>query len=222
MTVITEVIAATSDDGFARDDFYVGTPAGNAFSDSYEHLKQGNADDGMLQQLFYTFLHFTTVPIPAGATITEAKVQVQYGGFESDSVGETFDISAEDVDSSSAPTTASEVIDATLTTANATWTVASMVAGTWYDSPDLKTVIQEIVDREGWASDNNITIIFHNNSVGDWMVRWWSRNQGATYAPKLVITYSTGSSGSDSDTVFGSVISSARPSSFTPINSINS
>lgn len=222
MTEITEVIAATDDDGFARDDFYSGMASGTGFTSTHTDMKQGYSDDGFgTVSHFYSFLHFTGIAIPNAATITAAKIQLQYGGFESSSVGETFAISAEDVDSSSVPTTASDVIDATYTTANATWTVASMSSSTWYDSPELKTVIQEVVDRGGWASDGNITMIMHNNSEGDWYVRWWSRNKGVSYAPKLVLTYSTGSSDSGSDDVFESVIESARPSSFTPINSIN-
>ena len=191
-TEITELIVATNDDGFARDDFMYGYPAGTGFTATHTDLKQGYVDDTMGDvKHFYTFLHFTTVTIPVGATITEAKIQLQYGGNEYNSVGETFSISAEDVDDASQPTTAGNVIDATYTTANATWTVASMVSSTWYDSPEIKTVIQEIVDRAGWASDNNINMIFHNNSAADWYVRWWSRNQGASYAPKLIIEYST-------------------------------
>ena len=190
MPTITEVIVDADADGFARDDFYFETPAGTGFTSTHTDMKQGYTDDDFGQTShFYSFLHFTTVAIPVGATITAAKIQMQHNGEESSSVGETFAISAEDVDSSSAPTTASDVIDATLTTASGTWTVASMSASTWYDSPELKTVIQEIVDRSGWASDNNITMIMHSNSVGDWYVRWWSRNKGTSYAPKLVVTY---------------------------------
>ena len=190
MPTITEVIVNTDADGFARDDFMYDSPSGTGFTSTHTDMKQGYTDGGMMDiSHFYSFLHFTTVAIPVGATVTAAKIQMQYNGQESGSVGETFAISAEDVDSSSAPTTAAAVIDATLTTANATWTVASMTTSTWYDSPDLTTVIQEIVDRTGWASDNNITMIMHSNSVGDWYVRWWSRNKGETYAPKLVVTY---------------------------------
>lgn len=196
MTDITETIAATANDGFARQDWTYGMESGSVFTTTSPYVvKQGYSDDsyGTVKH-FHSFLHFTTIAIPNGATISAAKIQMEYGGFESNSVGESFDISAEDVDDASAPTTVSEVFDATLTTANATWTVASMSSGTWYDSPELKTVIQEIVDRSGWASNNNITIMLHNNSAGDWYVRWKSRTTGASYAPKLIITYSTGSS----------------------------
>lgn len=46
-----------------------------------------------------------------------------------------------------------------LTTSNQDWTPTSWVLNNDYKSPDLTTIIQEIIDRPGWASGNSICIV---------------------------------------------------------------
>jgi phosphoribosylformylglycinamidine (FGAM) synthase PurS component len=196
MTTINEVIAATADDGFVREEFMYGSPSSSAFTSTNDEMKVGYDIDGMgmLERYFWSFLRFTTINIPQGATITSAKIQMKYSGFESNSVGESVSISAEDVDDASAPTNASAVINATLTSASVSWSIPSMTTNTYYDSSDITSVVQEIVNRAGWSANNDINIILHNSSTGaNWYARWWSRNKGEVHAPKLVVEYSTSS-----------------------------
>lgn len=191
LTEITEVIAASSDDGFIRQELYYGSPSGTAFTSTMNEMKVGHDDNDMgLVKYIWSFLRFTTIDIPQGSTIASAKIQMKYSGFQSNSVGETIKISAEDVDDATAPTNTSDVINATLTTANATWTIPSMTLNTYYDSQDITSVIQEIVNRAGWTANNDINIILHDASTSaDWYARWWSHNKGAAHAPKMVINY---------------------------------
>lgn len=51
------------------------------------------------------------------------------------------------------------------TTAEVTWTLSAWVGGTTYDTPDIKTVIQEIVNRGGWVSGNYMALFIddHDN-----------------------------------------------------------
>ena len=194
-TEITEVIAASADDGFVRQEFMYGSPSSTAFTSTNDEMKVGYDDDGFgLTRYFWSFLRFTTINIPQGENILSAKLQMKYSGFQSNSVGETIKISAEDVDDASAPTNASDVIDATLTANNSTWTIPTMTSGTYYDSADITDVIQEIVNRAGWVANNDMNIILHDASTNaDWYARWWSRNKGEVHAPKLVVEYSTSS-----------------------------
>ena len=191
-TEITEVIEATADDGFIRQEFMYGMEADAAFTSTNDEMKVGYDDNGMgLTRYFWSFLRFTTIDIPQGSTIASAKIQMKYSGFESNSVGKTVKISAEAVDDADAFTSGSEVTSATLTTANSTWTIPSMSSGTYYDSADIASTIQEIVSRPGWSANNDMNIVLHESSTGgDWYARWWSRNKGAAHAPKLVIEYS--------------------------------
>ena len=45
-----------------------------------------------------------------------------------------------------------------LTTASAAWTFTGAVS-TWFTSPDIKSVVQEVVSRGGWTSGNYIGIV---------------------------------------------------------------
>ena len=196
MTTITEVIAATADDGFVREEHMYGSFSSSAFTSTNDEMKVGYDIDGMgmLEKFFWSFLRFTTIDIAQGANIVSAKIQMKHSNFESNSEGESVSISAEDVDDASAPSNGSDVIDATLTSASVSWTIPSMSGGTYYDSSDITSVIQEIVNRSGWSANNDINIILHGPSTGaNWYARWWSRNKGSAHAPKLVVEYSTSS-----------------------------
>jgi len=59
---------------------------------------------------------------------------------------------------------------------------------TWYDSPDLIDVIQEVINREGWSSGNSLAILYSTRSEGDYR-NFSSYDRGSGFAPKLEITY---------------------------------
>ncbi len=52
-------------------------------------------------------------------------------------------------------------------------------------TPDLKSIVQEIVDRAGWAQNNSMAFII--TGTGKRTARAY--DVSATKAPKLVITY---------------------------------
>ena len=52
----------------------------------------------------------------------------------------------------SQPSAGSDGNHTNFTTANASWTVPASEAV--HDSPEIKTIVQEIIDRSGWASGN--------------------------------------------------------------------
>ena len=115
-------------------------------------------------------------------------------------------ISAEDVDDAITFADDSAAFDtrwAARTTARVDWdAIAAWTANADYDSPEIKTVIQEIIDRGSWASGNDIVIFwddFADRSVPDATYdafrQAYSYNGSATYAPKLVITYTVPATG---------------------------
>ena len=198
MTTVTELTVLNSDDGFTRAEYYYtdySTAYNTGFSNGLTVTKVGydsDVNEMGVERWFRPFFHFTSVAIPVGSTITAATFSVRHVSSGSSSYsGKTLDVSAEDADSPARPANASAGIDATLTSANVTWTLGDMTNGTWYDSPDVTTVIQELVDRSGWASGNDINIFLHDASTGgNWNARWYAHDQGSGYEPKLVITYS--------------------------------
>ena len=195
MTTVTELIAASSDDGHIFSEDWYGMVS-EGFVNNSNNARVGYDIDefGTPELIWYTWLRFTSVAIAQGTTIDNAKVSLRSSG-GTDYVGKSVYIFAEDVDDSSAPSSYSDIYSATKTSAFAGWTLSAQSDdGTFYDSPDIKTVIQEIVDRSGWSSGNDITILLWNGSIGSEAADNWNWNpymidKGSGYEPKLIINY---------------------------------
>lgn len=104
---------------------------------------------------------FRGIPIRQGATINSASLEVHAqasGGNKAKAK-----IRAYDADDYSGDFNTEAEWDAifpgSLTTASVNWdNPAAWTSGTWYTSPDIKTVIQEIIDRPGWSKNNDMVI----------------------------------------------------------------
>ncbi len=107
-------------------------------------------------------LRFTGVQIPNGATITNA--QVQFTVDETGKKGTNLAIRAERADNS-APiaTTAFNISSRPRTTASVPWSPPAWqtlgAAGPGQLTPNLATVVQEVVNRPGWAPGNALMVI---------------------------------------------------------------
>jgi hypothetical protein len=51
-------------------------------------------------------------------------------------------------------------------------------SGVWYESPDLKNVLQKIVNRPGWASGNDLVLLLADDG-------------SATSVSRLIYAYTT-------------------------------
>ncbi len=135
-------------------------------------------------------MRFTNVEIPEGATITNA--YIQFTADETDAVNCTLAIKGEAVDNASTFLEESKNIsNREVTTATVTWTPPFWrvvgESGSKQQTPELKTVIQEIVNRSAWNSGNNLSIIVFGSGVRTAE----SYNGSVTDAAKLHIEYST-------------------------------
>ena len=102
-------------------------------------------------------LRFPNVTVPAGATITNVYIEFMARATDSGVTNLTFRGEAAD----NAVTFTDTDYDLTTrakTTASAAWNVPAWTSNTAYQTPDLTTVIQEVVDRGGWASGNAIAL----------------------------------------------------------------
>ena len=100
---------------------------------------------------YKSFVRFTNVTIPQGATINSATIRCT-AYLTRDGTVCNVTIRGNDADNPSAPgdATAFDALD--LTTASVAWSgIAAWTDGDINDSPDIKTVIQEIVDRGGFG-----------------------------------------------------------------------
>jgi hypothetical protein len=108
-------------------------------------------------------MRFTGLNIPQGATITSAYVQFQADKTSTGSASVT--IRGHDTDDAGTFTSASDVTSRPQTTASVGWSPSSWTAGqagAAQQTPDISAVIQEIVDRSGWSSENDLALILLN------------------------------------------------------------
>ena len=101
-------------------------------------------------------LRWTTVPIPVGATIDSASVSVYFYGGNYDNPSAR--IYGNDVGNAATFATNESFNSRDKTTASIDW-VATDVGEGFVASPDIKTVVGEIVARGDWASDNAIALL---------------------------------------------------------------
>ena len=131
--------------------------------------------------------------LPQGCVIDSATMQIYVYSTSTDDAD--VDICGEDVDSAPAYNSGLHLTSRTKTSASVTWTQTGLGIG-WKTSPELKTIIQELVDRPGWSSGNYIGLMFFGRS--GYSLRYYSFDQaGNEHGPKLDITYHTSSVGAD-------------------------
>ena len=201
MTTINEVIVTGNDDGYMDEEYYYGMydSSASALNTTHARVRLGQAtsmgDPAMHHRILTGYFRFQTVDIPQGASIVSAKLQLAFHS-DSNGVGNTVDIYGNDTDDASAPTSLSDFQGKTKTTEKVTWTIPSgMSSGTYYDTPDITDVVQEVVDRSGWAANNDMMFILPStsmNSSTNWMTQFRSYNYGGSFKPKLVIEYALG------------------------------
>lgn len=151
VTTVEARVTASLDDAEEQ----VGTGTVNPSSDDLELTV-----DGSTQQL--VGMRFTRLSIPQGATITRAYVQFTVD--EAKNVPGSLTIKGQAADNAPAFAKVANNISARATTAaSANWTppawTAVGAAGADQQTPDLKAVVQEIVDRSGWVSGNALALV---------------------------------------------------------------
>ena len=103
---------------------------------------------------------FTNITIPQGTPIVSAFLKVNAEANRTENTVRT-KIDGEDVDTATQITSAGNFDGRARTAAKVNWDgIGNWAAGNWYTSPDIKTVIQEIIDRGGWSSGNAINIFW--------------------------------------------------------------
>lgn len=141
----------------------------------------------------YSFQLFSDISIPQGATITSAQLLLGVAN----SGGNTIHVSiaAEDVSNATAPTNTAtfNAKKSAITSASVNWSnVPKLGWGGILTSPDISSVIQEIVDRSDWQSGNSINIYIGDNGSNNYsQTSYFTANfTGAGQKPQLTITYS--------------------------------
>ena len=145
MTTFNSQVAADNDDGYSyADDQWNDNVCWWNYSDTAE--LHGGA-------------RFNSVTVAQGALIEAGTaLQINVDVIANDV---TVNIHADDVDDSEVIGGGTALPLRTLTTASVNWVAlaSTTTAGVFITSPDITTVVQEIIDRGGWASGADLTII---------------------------------------------------------------
>lgn len=142
--------AASGDDGHC---------VGGLLDKTWNGLAFGNYDSGSYEN----YVLFKNVTIPQGSTIDKAIVKFTA---YSDYSGTTVDLDLEfgDIDDASEPSNCTDVAN-TARTATIDWdNVGSWSDGVEYDSPELKTILQTVINRVGWLSGNTLAFFIVDDS----------------------------------------------------------
>jgi hypothetical protein len=155
MTTFTKRIAAGADDCYNN--------GSTSFAGTTTNILMGRNSSGGSQDGGF---RFTNVTVPKGATINSAKITLRANG---DRTSTTVNLRISGVDADNfggfSDSTGNEPYDATITTAYTDWNnIGSWTSGSDYDTPDIKTSVQEIVDRAGWSSGNAMAFVMRNNA----------------------------------------------------------
>ncbi len=132
--------------------------------------------------------------VPQGASITSANIDFVSKGASSGS--NTFTFKGQVSDDASAFTTAGGNLSSrSQTGASVTWNPGSWTDGQTYTTPDLAPVIQEVVNRSGWSSGNNMVIFVSASTSSKRAARTFDFNGNDSQAPELSVTFTTPGAG---------------------------
>jgi len=125
------------------------------------------------------------IDIPQGQTLTRA--YLEFTADENNSDFTNLTIKAEATGNALAiPATNYVLTNKNKTNATASWNnIPAWTEGVSYTSPDIKAVVQEIINRGDWASGNAMTFIVEGS--GKRVAR--SFDGAAGFAPKLIVEY---------------------------------
>lgn len=139
----------------------------------------------------YVGVRFQNAAVPKNATIVSAEIEFRVNTTNSAAASMTVYGQAAD-NASTFTSTNSDISSRTKTTASVAWnSLPNPAVGQALKTPDLKTVVQEIVNRSSWASGNAMAFIIEaqGNSSGPRNVE--ARETAPGKAPFLRVTYQT-------------------------------
>lgn len=129
-------------------------------------------------------LRYNAVGVPQGATITGATLEFTSASDHDNGV--IYNIYGDAAADSSAFTVSNDLISRSSTTNTVTWTPSPWERDQTYTSPDLASIIQEIVNNAAWCGGNSLSLMLANG--GD--TRFVSAYDDAPgKAPILRLTY---------------------------------
>ncbi|MDH7486927.1 MAG: SdrD B-like domain-containing protein [Anaerolineae bacterium] len=139
-------------------------------------------------------LRFTGVPVLRGATITSAQLSLRYWYISGVPVnahvwGEAADSALTFTDDNTLAHLRPHTI------ASVAWSITS-TPSEWFSAPDVKQLVQEIVNRPGWSPGNALALLIEGDPGTSQYVSASAYDQEPKWAAKLKICHVGGTSGS--------------------------
>jgi hypothetical protein len=173
-------ISSSEDDGYAFE---------NEFQNlAFDVLKVGHSNFYPLPY-YVSGMVFRDVNVPKGAQIVSAQLEI-YSHNEHLTADVFGTITAEDSDNAVAFSIFSSVNDRPTTSSSVDWDlVEPWLPNTWYESPNIAEVIQEVINREGWSQGNSVALLYSTRTRDGGYRQFSAYDRGIDYAPILEITY---------------------------------
>ena len=170
-----------------------GGEQGNSVDIEKPDVELGN--DGTIdpysQQLtnVLTGLRFASVPVPAGGRVVSAKIQFTTDEATTDTTPASFSIRGEAADDAATyAAVRGNISGRTATTATVAWSPPAWnevkAAGAGQQTPDLTSIVQQVVDRAGWKQGNAIAFMISGTGR-----RTAGAYDGLVPAPVLTLQY---------------------------------
>lgn len=145
---------------------------------------------GTADAQYNTYVRFTSVTVPKGATITGSKLT--FVASNQGPQGNDPHVTVQVVDNvnPSAPTTLTDCNNLTYI-GSVGWDPPVWTQETIYDSPDFKSQIQTLVDNANWVSGNSLMVcVIGSTTIVNYHNRnWYDYGNSTTKAPLLTINY---------------------------------
>lgn len=190
-TCVTSRISASADDVEQRNDTGAVDLDGDNDTKSLQTFRAyAGSTTGTLN---WWGLRFLNVNVPQGATITSADVTFR-SNLASGSTASAMTLWGQLAANAATFTTATNnVTSRTRTSASSSWEIPQWADATDYATPNLASVVQEIVNQAGWVANNAMVIIGQTTVSQNRSARSYnSTTNGDPNAPLLEICYSVG------------------------------
>jgi len=134
----------------------------------------------------HAWVRFPNVTIAQGTIISSAIIR--FKALRSDATNVVTIIDGSTGNNPPAPVSFATYPTVGLTTAKVNWSPAAWTLDTEYDSDEIKTVVQEIIDQGTWDSGDAMLLLIHNNGSDGGAERYaYDYNDNPSFSAQLII-----------------------------------
>jgi hypothetical protein len=154
-----------------------------------------------LGQMEFVGLRFLNVQVPKGAEILGA--HVEFTAALDESAPTSVVVWGEASDNAAAFSTGAGNLSKRSRTARSVgwWSLPIWTQGSVQETPDLRFILQELVERAGWSSGNDLVLLFGSSDPAG-LRSAVSHDADPTQAPKLVVVYEESATTFDGETYY--------------------